>query len=694
TAADIFDYLRILYAKIADFYCPGCGKQIKKFSIDEIIQALLARKTGPLQICFAYQGDVSFLINRGYYFQISKGRKTAIDSQSRNQEILVLVDELENRPENRSRIFEAVDSAMALSRNTITVYHDRQPLHFPVVLFCPGCRQEYENPDENLFSFNSARGACPACKGLGAAMGIDPGLVPCPECGGSRFNRLATSFRISGLTIADFLAMTIGAAGSLIRALDRSSYQNKISHEVFAEIAAKLEYLISSRLHYIHLNRPTFTLSKGEYQRINLAFIMGSTLSDSLLIIDQPSADLHPADYEKMDFFLKKLKENGNTIVLIEHNQRLISYADHVMELGPGAGIEGGEIIFAGSKDDFFSQQSTITQKYFNMAADRIIETKTAAKFWTFKNAGSHNLKGFDFQIPRRAFTVIVGVSGAGKSTLLYDEIYLKHQPLSGGSEIVHLDPGGSSRRGSTNIAGFFDISPLLRDFFAALKQSRLLGYLPGHFSFNSPLGRCPECKGRGYLEIEMQFLPAVKTTCAHCRGSGFTPDILKITHKNKNIAAALALTINEFIRDFGGDIPQVQVVVESLQDNDMGYLQLGEKLSSLSTGELQKLKLLKYLDQEKTDIVFLLDEPSFGLHPHDIAVIKKLFDRLLKNRNTIVAVEHNLALIASADHVIELGPAGGDHGGYMLFSGTPAAMMRNSKSLTGKYLKIYLKNT
>ena len=432
TASDIFDYLRILYAKIADFYCPGCGAKIKKFSIDEIIQTLLTLKTGHLQICFAYQGDVSFLINRGYYFQISKSRKKAIDSQSRNLKILVLVDELENLPENRSRIFEAVDNAMALSQKMITVFHDRRPLHFPVGLFCSRCQKEYENPDENLFSFNSGRGACPTCKGLGELPEIAPGSAPCPQCGGSRFNRLATSFQIAGRTIADFLAMTIGEAASLIKTLDRSLYQNKISNDVFVEIAAKLQYLISSRLHYIHLNRPTFTLSKGEYQRINLAFIMGSTLSDSLLIIDQPSADLHPADYDKMDFFLKKLKENNNTIVLVEHNPRIIGYADHVIELGPFSGIEGGQIIYAGNKDDFFSSQTTITQKYFRLAAERPDEKKAWTEFWTFKNASSHNLKHFDFQIPRHAFTVIVGVSGAGKSTLLYDEIYLKNQTISG----------------------------------------------------------------------------------------------------------------------------------------------------------------------------------------------------------------------------------------------------------------------
>jgi excinuclease ABC subunit A len=694
TASDIFDYLRILYAKIADFYCPGCGRPIKKYSIDEIIQALLARDPGVLQVCFDYQGDIAFLINRGYYFRVDKGRKKAIDGQNRNVPIQVLVDELENRPENRSRIFEAVDSAMALSRNTITVVHDRRTLHFPVVLFCPACCQEYENPDENLFSFNSARGACPRCKGLGEAAeaAAEPG--PCPECNGSRFNRLATSFRIEGRTIADLLAMTIAEADAMIKGLDRRATHNKISHEVFEEIAAKLQYLLASRLHYIHLNRPTYTLSKGEYQRINLAFIMGSTLSDSLLIIDQPSADLHPADYEKMDFFLKKLKENGNTIVLIEHNPRIIALADHVIELGPRAGSEGGRIIYHGSKDSFFAGQTTCSQKYFRRAAGRIEEKTTGRELWTFRDAGSHNLKHFDFQIPRQAFTAIVGVSGAGKSTLLYDEIFLKHPPACGRTEIVYLDPGIGSRRGSTNIAGFFEFFSPLRDFYASLKQSRLLGYLPGHFSFNSPLGRCPECKGRGFLEIEMQFLPAVKNTCGHCHGSGFAPDILKITHRDKNIAAALALTVDEFRRDFGDVVPLAEAALANLQDNEMGYLRLGEKINCLSTGELQKLKLLKYLGQEKTDAVFLLDEPSFGLHPYDIEIIKKLFARLLKNRNSIVAVEHHLSLIASADHVIELGPVGGDGGGYLLFSGTPAAMMRDKKSLTGKYLKNFSKNT
>ncbi len=784
TASDIFDYLRILYAKIADFHCPTCGDPIKKFSIDEIIHELLARKRGRLQVCFAYQGDIAFLLNRGYCYQIRAGEKTGIDGKSKDKPISVLVDELENQPENRGRLFEAVDSAIALSRNTVTVFHDREELRYPFSLFCARCQKEYESPDENLFSFNSARGACPECKGFGDVMAIDPALVfdenlslaagailplntpanreyrdtlllnarkagmdlkrplrefdaeekkfllhgngrfqglaglfaylrkksylvqarvflsrftsfsPCPACSGSRFNPLVLSFRIQGRTIADFLAMTIGEADEFINALDKNRYRNRISPDVFQEITAKLRFLIQSRLHYIQLNRPTFTLSKGEYQRINLAFIMGSTLSDSLLIIDQPSADLHPADYEKMNLFLKRLKENGNTIVLVEHNPLLVRQADHVIELGPCAGSRGGRVIFSGGRDAFFTSQGTVTQKFFRRRTLPPAEKKAPFGFMTFTNACAHNLKNFDIRLPRQALTVIAGVSGAGKSSLLYDEIYLKHKHIDGIRETVHIDPGIGSLRPNTNIAGFFGASAPIREFFAALKSSRLLGYLPGHFSFNSPLGRCPQCKGRGFQEIEMQFLPAVKSTCSHCRGNGFTSDVLKITHMGKNIADVLSMNVDEFSGELAAEIPQVQATLQNLRDNGMGYLRLGEKLVSLSSGELQKLKLLKYLDGEKTDMLFLLDEPSFGLHAYDIEVIQQLIARLLQNRNSVVAVEHNLSMIAAADYIIELGPEGGAGGGHLIFSGHPAQMLRRANSLTGRYLKKYLKNT
>jgi excinuclease ABC subunit A len=397
-----------------------------------------------------------------------------------------------------------------------------------------------------------------------------------------------------------------------------------------------------------------------------------------------------------MEMFLRRLKENGNTVVLVEHNPHLVRCADHVIELGPGAGQKGGRVIFSGGCETFFASRRTPSQRFFHrrppMPAPR--GRKTAHGFLDFSGACAHNLKHFDLRIPRRALTVIAGVSGAGKSSLLYDEMFLKHPHLPGIDEKVHIDPGIGSLRPHTNIAGFLGASIPLREFFAALRPSRLLGYQPGHFSFHSPLGRCPECKGRGYHEIEMQFLPSVRAVCRHCRGNGFAPDVLKVVHNGRSIADVLAMSVEEFCGELGPEIPSAREALQGLRDNGMGYLRLGDKLSGLSTGELQKLKLLKHLNGEKGGMLFLLDEPSFALHPYDVTVLQGLIARLLARGNTVVAVEHNLAIIAGADFVVELGPEGGAAGGHLLFSGSPARMRGRADSPTGRHLKKYLQNT
>jgi excinuclease ABC subunit A len=795
TAADIFDYLRILYAKIADFHCPGCGALLRKFSIDEIVADLLALPPASLRVCFVYQGDIAFLANRGYRFQVRasgqgrrRGETAPIDARSKDRPIQVLVDEMENTAANRARLFEAVDAAIGLGRSTVSIHvtSGRRPGRcqertYPFSLYCGCCDREYESPDENLFSFNSARGACPNCNGFGDVTAIDPALVfaeelsleqgavrplntpanrdyrdeflrharkagldlrrplrelgaaqrefllhgkgrftgleglfaylrrksykvearaflsrytayrPCPACGGSRFNPLVLSFRILGRTIADFLAMTIAEADAFVRGLDPGRYERRIAPDVFREISAKLRFLIQNRLHYIQLDRPTFTLSRGEHQRINLAFIMGSTLSDSLLIIDQPSADLHPADYGQMDLFLRRLKEHGNTVVMIEHNPLLVRCADHVVELGPGAGSDGGRIVFQGGRDDFFAGAATLTQKYFRRRNRPAPAPGGGAGFMEFRDARAHNLSGFDLRLPLRALTVIAGVSGAGKSSLLYDEMYLKNPRIPGVREKVHIDPGIRSLRAHSNIAGFLDASAPLRDVFAALPASRQLGFQPGHFSFHSPLGRCPECGGRGFKEIEMQFLPAVRAGCGLCRGSGFSPEVLKITLRGRSIAGILAMSADAFCAEFAAQIPAAAAALAPLRENGMGSLRLGDKLGALSNGELQKLKLIKHLSNGAPGTLFLIDEPSFGLHPFDVEVIRGLFGRLLARGDTVVAVEHNLALIAGADHVVELGPEGGAGGGRLLFSGPPRALAGKGSSATGRHLKKYL---
>ncbi|MCX6584153.1 MAG: excinuclease ABC subunit UvrA [Candidatus Aminicenantes bacterium] len=785
TSLDIYDYLRILYAKIADFYCPGCGEKIKNYSIDEIVAELLPNYPGKIQVCFQYSGDVSFLINRGYYFHIEGGEKIKIDHTVKDKPIDVLIDTIDIKNENKSRLFEALDKSIAFGGGTAAIFYENKKKKFPSDLYCQRCDAHYPAPDEHLFSFNSPKGACPECKGFGDLQVLDRDAVfnpslslsqgalrpfnspatrgygeailrkgqqkgidlqkplkllseeeiafllegdgddsfvsikgffdwlktksykvqarvfisryttykTCPQCRGSRLNDLARSFKIQDKSITAFLSFTIAEAAAFMSRLDYTQYTHKISPEVFQDIESRLNYLVESGLSYIGLDRPTFTLSRGEYQRINLAFILGSTLSDSLLIIDQPSSDLHPHDYEKLSRFLFNLKNNGNTVLLVEHNRDIIAQADHIIELGPLSGEKGGQVVFAGGKEDFFNPQKenpTLTQEYFRSPvreARGAKEEKTFKKWYSFKNADTHNLKNFDFKIPANAFTVIAGVSGAGKTTLLYDEIYRKNN--AGVKDVVFIDPGVGGLRSNTITAGFFEVYPALRELFARLKESRVNHYTPGHFSFNSPLGRCEECKGKGYVEVEMQFLPPVRVVCDTCSGKGFKPEVLKIRYRDRNIRDMLDLSAAEFSEAAAGDLPaREQNILANIKEGGLGYIKLGQQLKTLSLGELQRLKLIKHLNLDKTGALFLVDEPSFGLHDYDIETVKELIRRIIDAKNTVVAAEHNLGLISFADWIIELGPGGGEQGGQLVFQGSTAAIETAAGSVTGIYLK------
>jgi excinuclease ABC subunit A len=787
TSTDIYDYFRLVYAKIADFYCPNCSIRVSAYTADEIMSKLLHDMEGEtIDICFPYRGDVAFLINRGYYFHIDEktGEKKRIDSDVKGRSVYVLLDRLTVKEDNKSRIFEAVDKSIAYGEETAVIFFKRKKIEFPSHLFCPSCKTHYPMPDENLFSFNSPRGACPACRGFGDIQELNPDLIfdrshslangamipfrtitnedfrdyvirnaekkgidshqpledlnddelhyimygdshfvgvkgffdyikkkrykvqarvllsrytsysKCEVCGGSRLNNTALSFKVRGVNLAQLLSFTIEEAFHFFREIDWAGYKDKISADVFEDINFRLNYLVESGLSYIHLNRLTFTLSRGELQRINLAFILGSTLSDSLLILDQPSCDLHPNDYLKLTQFIKNLKENGNTVLMVEHNRDIIEHADHVIELGPLSGKEGGKKVFWGGKEKFFdpSAADTLSQKFLHTPLFIKRGEKHFNRWFTFKNASTHNLKHFDWRIPANAFTVICGVSGAGKTTLLYHETFLKAPKLAGIKDIIFIDPGLNRLRANTTVAGFFDIYPTIREVFARQTESRRLGYVSGHFSFNSPRGRCEKCKGNGFLEIEMQFLPSVKIQCDECNGKGFKPEILRVKYKGLDISRFLDLNIDESIKQLEEDHPPTQKILTNIKENGLGYLRLGQRLNTLSAGELQRLKLVKYLNIRKSSTLFLIDEPSFGLHPYDIEMIKTLISRIIKHGNTVAAAEHNLDLIANADYIIELGPAGGEKGGYLLVQGSTEALMVSKVSTTGNYLKKNLK--
>lgn len=784
TSLDIYDFLRILYAKIADFFCPGCGKLLKTYSIDEMVEELLhSIPTGErVEVCFVYKGEVAFLVNRGYYFHMEAGTRKRIDHSVKDKSIHVLVDSVEVNIQNKSRLFEGLDRSIAFGDGSAIVFHNGERRLFPSGLYCDVCNTQYEPPDEHLLSFNSPKGACPDCKGFGSIQTLDPELVldkekslskggarpfhspatrkygrrlhefakdrgidvdqpvrhltdqelqllmegdgyfkgirgffdwlktkrykvqarafisryssykPCGTCGGTRLNSLARSFKIMGKSIGDFLALTIQEAAEFMGRLDPCEYSCRVAEEVFTEIRTRLEFLVETGLSYIHLDRPAFSLSRGEFQRINLAFILGSTLSDSLLILDQPSSDLHPHDYKKLGRFLDRLKQNENTILLIEHNRDIVRHCDQVLELGPMSGERGGQVVFTGDSREFFkgSPSPTITQEHFNRL-EPLKESTGDFKNWLhFRNADTHNLKGFDVTIPRNAFTVIAGVSGAGKTTLLYNEMYLKFPEKT---TVFFIDPGIQGVRANTIVAGFFGVFTAIRELYAGLKESRIHQYTAGHFSFNSAQGRCEECRGKGNNEVEMQFLPAVNLTCGTCNGSGYKPEILKVRFHGSNIREMLNLSVEQFLQKAGKNLPNSQrQVLENVTKLGMGYIRLGQQLKTLSAGELQRIKLIRHLNLKQRGALFLIDEPTFGMHPHDIQMVKQLIDTLLDNDNTVIAAEHNINLITAADYIVELGPGGGDAGGYVLFQGSLNEITGFSNSLTGAYLKKFKK--
>jgi len=781
TSSDLYDYIRIVYAKISDFFCPQCGGKVEKFTIDEIVSHIMKSGIRKVAVCFEYTGEVAFLVNRGYYFLWKDGKKRRVGKEIHGKTVHVLLDHIEVDRKNRSRIFEAIDRSMSLGRGFAVFFDGTSKHEFPTELFCTRCQKPYDHPDENLFSFNSPRGACPRCKGFGDLQRLDPDLIfdtsrsiadgairplsgpaarhffahllasaeshgidihrpvgrlteaerdylleggadfpgingffesirrksykvqarvflsrytsyrPCDLCAGSRLNGLALSFRFKGNNIAEVLNFTIAEARSWFVAIDPREYRNKISATVFDEIRSRLDYLFNSGLGYIHLNRHTFTLSQGEFQRINLAFILGSVLSDSLLIIDQPSSDLHPHDYRKLTRFFTRLRSLGNTLLLVEHNRDIVSQADCILELGPRSGKQGGRVMFMGSRERFFKQSRTLTQISFNRPATLKSSAGPAPGWYKVENADSHNLKHIHCRFPKHRFTVITGVSGSGKTTLLFNEIFGKRIP--GAANKVFIDPGVQKVKTTTNIAGFFEIFTPLREFFARLKESQLSGYLPGHFSFNSPLGRCEECRGSGSIEMEMQFLPPVKITCSGCRGLGYKPEVLRIKFEGHSIQDVLELSIDDALELFTDSLPKIRPVLENIRENGMGYLKLGQRLSALSLGELQRLKLMKYLHKNRQNTLFLIDEPSFGLHPYDIEMLTALIDRIVANHNTVIAADHNFSLLAHADHIIDLGPEGGDGGGRLIYEGDVPGLLDHRESTTARYLRLIVKH-
>lgn len=528
--------------------------------------------------------------------------------------------------------------------------------------------------------------------------------IPCPDCHQLRLNKKALSVQINSTNIGQFVHKTVREAYAFLNNLALSPFHKQVAERLINEIKNRLKFLLEVGLEYITLDRITFTLSGGEAQRINLAAALSASLVSTLFVLDEPSIGLHPRDNQRLIEILKSLKEIGNTVIVVEHDPEIIRSADYLIDLGPKAGRFGGEVMYAGSMDTFLKSSDTLTARYMSGKEKVRVPKKrrTSKKFITITNAHKHNLKNLDVKIPLNLFTCITGVSGSGKSTLLHDVLYHGwkgertdgYQDIGGKDlidKIVMVDQAPISTSPRSIPATYTKAMDDIRDIFSRTREARSMGFKPGYFSFNTAGGRCEECKGAGIQIVEMQFLSDVVLTCEDCKGKRYQKDILEIKYKEKNIDDVLQMSIEEAY-GFFAEIPKIQKKLSPLMDVGLGYVKLGQPTTTLSGGELQRIKLAYNLvHKRKEKMLYLFDEPTIGLHQDDIRVLLKTFQTLVEEGHTVVVIEHNLDMIKCADHIIDLGPEGGERGGQIVALGTPEEIVQSKTSHTARYLKSYL---
>jgi excinuclease ABC subunit A len=532
------------------------------------------------------------------------------------------------------------------------------------------------------------------------------GYATCPECGGTRLRPEARAVRVAGKSITEICALTVKEARAFFVGLQLTEAQTKIADKILEEVRSRLQFLDEVGLEYLSLDRLTSTLSGGESQRIQLATSLGSHLVGALYVLDEPSIGLHPRDTQRLIDILKSLRDLGNTVLVVEHDPDTIQAADHVIDLGPGAGELGGKLLFAGSYDAMLAEPKSLTGRYLNGELRIPVPNnrhRPSGKFLRLFGATLHNLQNIDLMIPLGTLTVVTGVSGSGKSTLVHDVLYRAlGAKRNGGSvkefcdrlegdnqitEVVIVDQSPIGRTPRSNPATYLKAFDAIREVFADTPDAKRRGYTAGHFSFNVPGGRCETCQGDGTVTVEMQFLADVELICEECRGTRFKSTVLDVRYHGKNIHEVLGLTVREALAFFG-NVPKIVSKLRVLNEIGLGYLRLGQSATTLSGGEAQRLKLASHLTRtENRGILYILDEPTTGLHFDDIAKLLAAFRKLLESGASLLVIEHNLDVIKSADWLIDMGPEGGDMGGKVIATGTPEQVARNQHSHTGRFL-------
>ena len=834
TITEIYDYLRLLFARIGKPYCPKCGKRVSVQTLDQIVDKVLETESGAKLVIMApiirhakgtHEKTIDGLRKDGYVRVLIDGTMYTLDDnieldKNKRHDISVVLDRLIKKDGVESRLSDAISKCLNMANGLVVVDTDGVEKMYSSNYSCTDCGISLPEIEPSLFSFNSQSGACTKCGGLGSVikitensivkndslsisegalrvmgfnvdasgttkkaltklatkydfslkvpycelskevrdillngeklqegeeyapnlnqfvtqrkmkfMGIIPDLLrrfqesqsdfvkeeimkmmsedECPACHGKRLNESALSVKINKKNIAEICELPITKLYDFIANLELSKTDSMIAGSIINEIKARLSFLINVGLTYLNLSRKAGTLSGGEAQRIRLATQIGSGLSGVLYILDEPSIGLHQRDNDKLLDALKNLRDLGNSLIVVEHDEDTIRQADYIVDIGPMAGIHGGEIVGQGTVQDIINSPNSITGKF--LSKEMKIEIPEARReinkgYISLYGCKEHNINGLNVHIPKGLFTCVTGVSGSGKSTLvndiLFDALFNKinnreensnYQSIEGVDDIdkvIGIDQQPIGRTPRSNPATYSGVFTKIRELFASTPQAKEKGFDMGKFSFNVSGGRCEACMGDGVKRLRMYFMSDVFVPCEVCGGKRYTRDVLEVKYKGKSIYDVLGMTVDEAY-EFFSSIPQIKSVLQTLVDVGLGYIKLGQSATTLSGGEAQRLKLATELTRRDTgNTVYILDEPTTGLHSYDVKKLVHILSRLVGKGNTVIVIEHNLDVIKAADHIIDLGPEGGDGGGKIVAQGTPEEVAKNKDSYTGMYLK------
>ncbi len=756
TITEIYDYLRILFARVGKPHCLTCGREIHRISKEEILETIIKQvsshnKTGK-KVMGVELNEQKVKIyapvvvgRKGEYYQLlydllGKGydrvkvdgkvmrlREQIILDKNKKHDIDILVDEMflsefksngkatgerSKQIDNaRERLSESLEKAIEEAQGLIKIEFPDEEKLMSVKFMCPYDGFSYPEIEPRLFSFNSPYGACSVCNGLGTKEFFSN--ETCEACKGARLREEALNVKINGINIIAITAMSIEESEKFFEKIDLTETEKEIAKVILREIEARLQFMINVGIEYLTLDRRAHTLSGGEAQRIRLASQLGSGLVGALYVLDEPTIGLHQRDNDRLIKTLTSLRDLGNTIIVVEHDEDTMFSSDYIIDIGPGAGVHGGNVVVSGYLDDLLTAKKntsgSLTLAYLRGEKKiEIPETRREPKGKiSIKGGHVFNIKDMNADIHLNCLNVITGVSGSGKSSFMYE---ILHKNLQARLEFRHrtakvfncesitgteylgrtilIDQSAIGRTPRSNPVTYTGAWTHIRDLFAGSVEARAHGWGPGRFSFNVKGGRCEACQGNGEIAVEMHFLPTVYVPCEVCNGKRFMKETLEVKYKGKNVYEILEMTVEEGMKFFE-DIPAVSDRLQTLQEVGLGYLKLGQSATTLSGGEAQRVKISSELYRahlQKT--IYLLDEPTVGLHYEDVKKLIEILQRLVERGNTVVVIEHNLDLIKSADYILDIGPDGGARGGKLIAKGTPEDVARNEKSYTGQYLK------